>query len=223
MIRPGAFARTLSEQRQADPTVLAAQPRPSHRLGRAYLRRRQGPAGDRQHRQPRWRRGRSAEAGQGQRPKLRLPRARLCPRFREGRVLSDIQLLEVSLVTHPMQHAARVHLTDEAIGQAGERKFNQRHYVENGQFARAGEGVDYGGGASSSETARLYDQRNRQRSMFIANATAKARELGKAGRGKEASAMRGRARLAENDVRLRYPGERYDALLLLSGKPMSSF
>nr|WP_137676873.1 HK97 family phage prohead protease [Parerythrobacter lutipelagi] len=27
-----------------------------------------------------------------------------------GRVLEDIELLEVSLVTHPLQHAARVHL-----------------------------------------------------------------------------------------------------------------
>jgi hypothetical protein len=37
-----------------------------------------------------------------------------------------------------------------------ERKFNQRHYRENGQFARAGEGVSYGGGApsSSNESAR---------------------------------------------------------------------
>ncbi|MEP6868462.1 MAG: HK97 family phage prohead protease [Novosphingobium sp.] len=29
-----------------------------------------------------------------------------------GRQLTDIQLLEVSLVTHPMQHGARVHLVD---------------------------------------------------------------------------------------------------------------
>jgi len=28
----------------------------------------------------------------------------------EGRVLEDIELLEVSLVTHPLQHGARVHL-----------------------------------------------------------------------------------------------------------------
>ena len=44
-------------------------------------------------------------------------RARGYVRDSAGRVLSDIQLLEVSLVTHPMQHAARVHLTDEAAGQ----------------------------------------------------------------------------------------------------------
>jgi uncharacterized protein len=37
-------------------------------------------------------------------------RARGYSRDDAGRVLSDIQLLEVSLVTHPMQHAARVHL-----------------------------------------------------------------------------------------------------------------
>lgn len=34
-------------------------------------------------------------------------------RFRHepaGRVLEDVELFEVSLVTHPLQHAARVHL-----------------------------------------------------------------------------------------------------------------
>ncbi len=36
-------------------------------------------------------------------------RARGYSRDDAGRVLSDIHLLEVSLVTHPMQHAARVH------------------------------------------------------------------------------------------------------------------
>ena len=29
----------------------------------------------------------------------------------KGRLLEDIELLEVSLVTHPLQHGARVHLT----------------------------------------------------------------------------------------------------------------
>lgn len=37
----------------------------------------------------------------------RVRRARRTP---EGRELLDVDLLEVSLVTHPMQHAARVHL-----------------------------------------------------------------------------------------------------------------
>ncbi len=73
----------------------------------------------------------------------------------KGRVLSDIQLLEVSLVTHPMQHAARVHLTEEAAGLVGERKFNQRHYRENGQFARAGEGVLYGGLAGGAAPTQM--------------------------------------------------------------------
>ena len=39
---------------------------------------------------------------------------------------------------------------ERLYGEAAERflelKFNQRHLRENGQFARAGEGVSYGGG-----------------------------------------------------------------------------
>jgi len=37
-------------------------------------------------------------------------RARGYRRMPEGRVLEDIDLFEVSLVTHPLQHGARVHL-----------------------------------------------------------------------------------------------------------------
>jgi HK97 family phage prohead protease len=37
-------------------------------------------------------------------------RARRFTRSAEGRDLTDVDLFEVSLVTHPMQHAARVHL-----------------------------------------------------------------------------------------------------------------
>lgn len=37
-------------------------------------------------------------------------RARRFTRSFDGRALTDIDLFEVSLVTHPMQHAARVHL-----------------------------------------------------------------------------------------------------------------
>ncbi len=37
-------------------------------------------------------------------------RARGFRRLPEGRVLEDIELMEVSLVTHPLQHGARVHL-----------------------------------------------------------------------------------------------------------------
>ncbi|HEX7751814.1 MAG TPA: HK97 family phage prohead protease, partial [Novosphingobium sp.] len=37
-------------------------------------------------------------------------RARAFRPLGRGRELIDIDLLEVSLVTHPMQHAARVHL-----------------------------------------------------------------------------------------------------------------
>jgi len=38
-------------------------------------------------------------------------RARGYRRTAKGRLLEDIDLLEVSLVTHPLQHGARVHLT----------------------------------------------------------------------------------------------------------------
>lgn len=37
-------------------------------------------------------------------------RARGFRRLPEGRVLEDIDLIEVSLVTHPLQHGARIHL-----------------------------------------------------------------------------------------------------------------
>ena len=37
-------------------------------------------------------------------------RARLYRRLPSGRVLEDIDLFEISLVTHPVQHEARVHL-----------------------------------------------------------------------------------------------------------------
>lgn len=37
-------------------------------------------------------------------------RARASRNSAEGRELLDLELFEVSLVTHPMQHGARVHL-----------------------------------------------------------------------------------------------------------------
>lgn len=40
-------------------------------------------------------------------------RARSADRQRHGRVLSDVELLEISLVTFPMQPLARVHAVDE--------------------------------------------------------------------------------------------------------------
>ncbi len=46
---------------------------------------------------------------------------------------------------------------ERLYGKAAERflelKFNQRHYRENGQFARAGEGVSYGGGGAAIRPA----------------------------------------------------------------------
>ena len=153
VIRPGAFARTLSEQRQ--PIPLFWQHSPEQRIGwveRAsedakglrVIATIDNPDG-----------GAGAALKQGKANGLSFGyRARGYVRDSAGRVLSDIQLFEVSLVTYPMQHAARVHLTDEAAGQVRERKFNQRHYDENGQFARAGEGRSYGDGGAARGSVR---------------------------------------------------------------------
>jgi HK97 family phage prohead protease len=109
VIRPGAFARTLAER--GAPLPLYWQHRPEQRIG--WIER-------------------IAEDARGLRvvarvdkpdsaPALALRqgrvdglsfgyRARAFRRDAAGRELSDIELIEVSLVTHPMQHAARVHL-----------------------------------------------------------------------------------------------------------------
>jgi HK97 family phage prohead protease len=109
VICPGAFARTLAE-RQA-PLPLCWQHRPEQRIGWVE---------------------RAAEDARGLRVIARLDRpggvaalalvrgavsglsfgyrARGFRRDRAGRELTDIDLIEVSLVTHPMQHGARVHL-----------------------------------------------------------------------------------------------------------------
>lgn len=109
VIRPGAFARALSERGDAIP--LLWQHRPALRVG--WI----------EH---------AAEDERGLRVIGRLDasegaaalavrrgavsglsfgyRARAFVRDRQGRTLTDLDLFEVSLVTHPMQHAARVHL-----------------------------------------------------------------------------------------------------------------
>jgi HK97 family phage prohead protease len=109
LIRPGAFARTLVEQKARLP--LCWQHRPDLRIGWVeHL----------------------AEDARGLRVIASLDdpeggaaralqrravdglsfgyRARGYRRDRAGRELIDIDLFEVSLVTHPMQHGARVHL-----------------------------------------------------------------------------------------------------------------
>ncbi|AKQ41219.1 putative phage protease [Aurantiacibacter atlanticus] len=112
-ILPGAFARTLAERR--DPIPLYWQHRPEQRIGTVELAR---------------------EDQRGLRIIARLdnPQSRavtallartvnglsfgyrargfrhLSPDAGGGRVLEDIDLFEVSLVNHPLQHGARVHL-----------------------------------------------------------------------------------------------------------------
>ncbi|MFC0687158.1 HK97 family phage prohead protease [Novosphingobium clariflavum] len=108
-IRPGAFARTLAERR--DPLPLYWQHRPDVRIGWVET---------------------AAEDARGLRVVARIDnpdgaaglalrrgtvsglsfgyRARSSRQGAAGRELLDLELLEVSLVTHPMQHGARVHL-----------------------------------------------------------------------------------------------------------------
>ena len=109
VIHKGAFARTLAEQRQ--PIPLFWQHRPDLRIGWvesiaedakglrviASIDNPEGGAG------LSLKRGKASGLSFGY-------RARGFTRSTAGRDLTDIQLLEVSLVTHPMQHTARVHL-----------------------------------------------------------------------------------------------------------------
>ena len=107
-IRPGAFARTLAERRGALP--LFWQHSPARRIGWVE---------------------RAGEDARGLRVVARLDdpqgraakllreravsglsfgyRARAYRHTPEGRELADIELFEVSVVTHPLQHEARVH------------------------------------------------------------------------------------------------------------------
>jgi len=108
-IRPGAFARTLAERR--DPLPLLWQHRADLRIGWvetvaederglrvvASVDNPLGAAG------LALKRGTVTGLSFGY-------RARASRRAGQGRELLDIDLFEVSLVTHPMQHGARVHL-----------------------------------------------------------------------------------------------------------------
>ena len=108
-IRPGAFARTLAEGR--DPLPLLWQHRPDLRIGWvetlaedarglrviAAIDKPEGAAG------LALRRGAVTGLSFGY-------RARESHRTDHGRELLDVELFEVSLVTRPMQHGARVHL-----------------------------------------------------------------------------------------------------------------
>ncbi len=109
VIRKGAFARTLAEQRA--PIPLFWQHRPDMRIGWVesiaedakglrVIASIDNPDG-----------GAGMSLKQGKASGLSFGyRARGFSRSAAGRELTDILLLEVSLVTHPMQHTARVHL-----------------------------------------------------------------------------------------------------------------
>lgn len=109
MIRPGAFARTLAERREKLP--LYWQHQPDRRIGWVeqagedarglrVIASIDNPAG-----------GAAAALKAGKVTGLSFGyRARAFTRDRDGRELRDIDLFEVSLVSHPMQHGARVHM-----------------------------------------------------------------------------------------------------------------
>ncbi len=110
-IRRGAFARTLANRR--NPLPLYWQHRPDQPIGVV----------DKVEEDARGLRviasidnpdGRSATMlSQGAVNGLSFGyRARSYRHEQSGRVLEDIDLFEVSLVTHPLQHAARVHFID---------------------------------------------------------------------------------------------------------------
>jgi uncharacterized protein len=108
-IVPGAFRRTLAERRQ--PVPLYWQHRPDLRVGwietiaedargLRVVASIDNPDG-----------GAAAAVKRGTVTGLSFGyRARRFTRSAAGRDLTDVDLFEVSLVTHPMQHAARVHL-----------------------------------------------------------------------------------------------------------------
>ena len=108
-IRPGAFARTLKQR--AEPLPLLWQHRPDQRIGwieaaaedargLRVIARIDNPDG-----------GAAAALKAGKVTGLSFGyRARRFTRDPAGRELAEVDLFEVSLVTLPMQHTARVHL-----------------------------------------------------------------------------------------------------------------
>lgn len=109
VIRRGAFARTLAERRE--PLPLFWQHKADQRIGwieevaedergLRVVASIDNPSG-----------GAAAALKRGTVTGLSFGyRARDFTRSQEGRDLTDLDLFEVSLVTHPMQHGARVHL-----------------------------------------------------------------------------------------------------------------
>ena len=105
----GAFARTLSEQQAEIP--LYWQHRPEQRIGTVKLAQ-EDDKGLRVIAEIDNPQSRAVSALLGKQVSgLSFGyRARGYRRSSDGRVLEDIDLFEVSLVTHPLQHGARVHL-----------------------------------------------------------------------------------------------------------------
>ena len=113
MIVPGAFTRTLAERK--DPLPLYWQHRPDQRIGwieqvgedargLRVIASIDNPQG-----------GAAAALKRGAVSGLSFGyRARGFTRDAAGRELQDVDLFEVSLVTHPMQHGARVHLLGDS-------------------------------------------------------------------------------------------------------------
>lgn len=113
VIRRGAFARTLAERRE--PLPLFWQHKADQRIGwieevaedergLRVVASIDNPSG-----------GAAAALKRGSVTGLSFGyRARDFTRSQEGRDLTDLDLFEVSLVTHPMQHGARVHLVQPA-------------------------------------------------------------------------------------------------------------
>ena len=117
-VRRGAFVRTLAARK--DPLPLFWQHRPDQRIGWVETAREDAkglrviatidnPEG-----------GAAAALRRGAVTGLSFGyRAREFTRDQSGRQLSDIDLFEVSLVTHPMQHLARVHLIEPSPARGG--------------------------------------------------------------------------------------------------------
>ena len=109
-IRPGAFARALADRRE--PFPLYWQHRPDQRIGWVET------AGEDTHG---LRVIASIDNPQGRAATLLRQRAvsglsfgyraRGYRHSAAGRELTEIELFEVSVVTHPLQHAARIHFT----------------------------------------------------------------------------------------------------------------